>query len=208
MAPGGAGSGPVADEVLAFVLDSTNAAVGGGSASALAGAMAAGLAGMVARLSTGRGLELGDEEYLALADETDMLGRALQSGAREDADAYGAIRAACDRSRESDEAIAARQAAIEEALVAAALVPLENARRSLRIRELSARLDGRSNAAAGSDLAAAVLLSDAAIRGCLLNVDVNIVMLPDSPAVTNLRRDAAAVRSSHERVHAPAKEPR
>jgi methenyltetrahydrofolate cyclohydrolase len=198
----------MAEEVLAAVLDSTNATVGGGSASALAGAMAAGLAGMVARLSTRRGLELGDEEYLAVAEESDALGRALRSGAREDADAYGAIGAAYGRSRESDEAIAAREAAIEEALEAAALVPLENARRSLRVRELCARLDGRSNAAAGSDLAAAVLLSDAAVRGCLLNVDVNVVMLPDSPAVASLRRDAAAVRTSHERVHAPAKEPR
>jgi ABC-type sugar transport system ATPase subunit len=69
----------VSDHVLEYVLDSTDATVGGGSAAALAGAMAAGLAGMVARLSMGRGLGLSDERYLAVADETDELGRDLHA---------------------------------------------------------------------------------------------------------------------------------
>lgn len=196
----------MSDDVLARVLDSADATVGGGSAAALAGAMAAGLAGMVARLSTGRGLGLGDEQYVASADETDELGRGLLAGAQEDAAAYGLIRAAYGLPRGDDDAVAVRQAAIERALEVAATVPLENARRSLRVRELCAALSGASNPAAGSDFAAAVLLADAAVRGCLLNVDVNTVLLPDSPAAAHLRREAEAVRTSHERVSAPVEE--
>ena len=193
-------------DVLARVLDSVDATVGGGSASALAGAMAAGLVGMVARLSAGCGLGLGDEQYVAAADETDELGRSLLAGADEDADAYAVVKAAYGLPRDGEEALAARQAAIEKALEVAATVPLENACRSLRVRELCAQLSGRSNPAAGSDFAAAVLLADAAVRGCLLNVDVNTVLLSDSPAAAHLRRAAETVRTSHERVSAPVKE--
>ena len=196
----------MSDDVLAHVLDSTNATVGGGSAAALAGAMAAGLAGMVARLSTGRGLGLSDERYIGIADETDELCRDLHSGARQDADAYGLIKDAYGLPREGEAAFAARQAAIESALEAAAAVPLDNAHRSFRVREICALLSGSSNPAAGSDLAAATLLADAAVRGCLLNVDVNTAQLPDSPAAARLRREALEVAASHQRACAPAKE--
>ena len=196
----------MSDDVLEHVLDSTDATVGGGSAAALAGAMAAGLAGMVARLSTGRGLGLSDERYLDIADETDELGRELHGGGRQDAEAYGLIKDAYRLSRDDAAALARRQAAIESALEAAAAVPLDNARRSLRVRELCALLTGSSNSAAGSDLAAATLLADAAVRSCLLNVDVNTAQLPDSPAAARLRREAQAVAAGHARACASAKE--
>jgi formiminotetrahydrofolate cyclodeaminase len=193
-------------DVLEQVLDSTDASVGGGSAAAVAGAMAAGLAGMVARLSTGRGLGLSDERYLTIADETDDLGRDLRAGARQDAEAYGLIKGAFRLAREGDAALAKRQAAIESALEGAAAVPLDNARRSLRVRELCVLLAGPSNPAAGSDLAVAMLLADAAVRGCLLNVDVNMAQLPDSPAAARLRRDAEALAAGHGRACTPAEE--
>jgi formiminotetrahydrofolate cyclodeaminase len=196
----------VSDHVLEYVLDSTDATVGGGSAAALAGAMAAGLAGMVARLSMGRGLGLSDERYLAVADETDELGRDLHAGARQDAEAYGLIKDAYGLPRDGDAALARRKAAIERALEGAAAVPLDNARRSLRVRELCALLTGSSNPAAGSDLAAATLLADAAVRGCLLNVDVNTAQLPDSPAAARLRREAQAVAAGNGRACGSAKE--
>jgi methenyltetrahydrofolate cyclohydrolase len=194
------------DAVLAGVIDSTDLTVGGGSASALAGAMAAGLAGMVARLSVGRSLGLGDERYLAVATEADDLGRALHAGAREDADAYALVRAAYALPRNTDEAQAARQSAIQGALEVAAGVPLENARRLLCVRQLCAGLQGVSNPAASSDLSVAVLLADAAVRGCLLNVEINAVLLPHSPAVVSLRHEAEAVSAAHERARATSEE--
>lgn len=196
----------MSDGLLGLVIDSADASVGGGSASALAGAMAAGLVGMVARLSTNRRFGLGDQEYLAAADETDELGRALLAGALEDADAYGLIKVAYGLPKDGDTALAARRAAIEKALEVAADVPLENARRSLRVREIWAALSGSTNPAADSDFGVAALLADAAIRGCLLNVEVNMVLLPDSPAATRLRQQTAVLRSGHELVSAAGKE--
>ena len=52
----------------------------------------------------------------------------------------------------------------------------------------------------------AALLADAAVRGCLINVDVNTVLLPDSPAAVHLRQQTAVLRSDHERVSAAAGE--
>jgi formiminotetrahydrofolate cyclodeaminase len=193
-------------EVLARVLDATDATVGGGSAAALAGAMAAGLAGMVARLSVGRGLELSDARYTGCAVEADVLGSALLAGAGDDAEAYGLVKAAYGLPRESVAQVEAREAAIGDALIAAALVPLDNARRALRVREICRELAGRSNAAAASDLGVAVRLADAAVGGCLLNVEVNLDALPGSPAAARLRREAEAVRIGHARTSAPLKE--
>ena len=193
-------------DVLARVLDATDATVGGGSASALAGAMAAGLAGMVARLSAGRGLELSDARYNGCAVEADVLGAALLAGAGDDAEAYGLVKAAYGLPRETAAQAEARQAAIHDALIAAAFVPLDNARRALRVREICRELADRSNTAAASDLGVAVVLADAAVAGCLLNVEVNLEALPGSPAAARLRRGAETVRISHARTSAPLKE--
>ena len=196
----------MADNVLARVLDATDATIGGGSAVALAAAMAAGLVGLVARLSPGRDLGLSDAEYGDVYVEAGGLAQALAAGAQEDADAYGLVKAAYGLPRAGEDAAAARRTAIDKALVAAATVPLQNSRRALRVRELCAKLTASSNQAAGSDLAAAVLLADAAVCGCLLNVDVNVRALSESSPAARLRREAEAVRASHERVNVPMKE--
>lgn len=190
----------MADNVLARALDATDATIGGGSAAALTGAMAAGLVGLVARLSPGRDLGLSDAEYGDVYVEAGGLAQALAAGAQEDADAYGLVKAAYGLPRAGEDAAVARRTAIDEALVAAATVPLQSSRRALRVRELCAKLTASSNPAAGSDLAAAVLLADAAIRGCLLNVDVNVCALSESSPAARLRREAEAVRASHERA--------
>lgn len=196
----------MADNVLVRVLDATDATVGGGSAAALAGTMAAGLVGLVARLSPGWDLGLRDAEYGDVCTEAGELAQALTAGAQEDADAYGLVKAAYGLPHAGEDAAAARRTAIDEALVAAATVPLQNSCRALRVRELCARLAASSNPAVGADLAAAALLADAAVRGCLLSVDVNICTLSESSPAARLRREAEAVRASHERVNAPMKE--
>ncbi len=193
-------------DVLRRVVESTDAGAGGGSAAALAGAMAAGLAGMVARLSTGRGLALEDARYDRIAAEADGLAAALLAGADEDAAAYSLVAAAFRLRRDDAEAVAVRETAIRDALMAAALVPLENARSVVRVLELCLELDGRSNAAAASDLAAGRLLADAAVLGCVLNVEVNLEALPESAVAAELRAAVEAVRSSHARLCAPLKE--
>ena len=181
----------MSDDVLARILDSTDFAVGGGSAAALAGAMAAGLAGMVARLSPGKECGLTDARYAAIADEADDLRRQLQAGAAKDADAYAVVKAAYSMPREGEQAQVARRAAIEQALVAASVVPCDNARRAARVEDLCAELAGRSNPAAASDLDVGARLAAAAVAGCVSNVDVNTSMLPGSEEAARLSKEAA-----------------
>jgi methenyltetrahydrofolate cyclohydrolase len=193
-------------DVLAGVLDATDATVGGGSAAALAGAMAAGLVGMVARLSMGRGLELSDAYYNGCAVEADVLGSALLAGSKDDLEAYRLVKAAYLLPRDGPQQTEKRQAAIHDALIAAALVPLDNARRALRVREICRELDCRSNTTVAADLGVAVRLADAAVGGCLLNVEVNLEALPVSQAAARMRREAETVRTSHARTSALPRE--
>ena len=173
--------------VLARILDAGEATTGGGSAAALSGAMAAGLLGMVARLSIGKDLELGDGRYQEVADEAGQLCAALAFGAGEDAAAYGLIKAAYARPKDTEEEKTARGAAIHDALIAAAEVPRDNALACARVLDLCRELVGRSNESAASDLAVALELARAGVVGCAGNVDVNVSMLEGERAAALLR---------------------
>jgi formiminotetrahydrofolate cyclodeaminase len=187
----------VSDElhgVLALILDAGDATTGGGSAAALSGAMAAGLMGMVARLSVGKGLELGDERYRACAAEAEELRDALAEGAAADAAAYSLIKAAYSLPKSDEAEKAARQAAIQRALIAAATVPRDNARRAAKVLDLCRELSGRSNDSAASDLAVALQLAEVGVLGSAANIDVNVAGMDGVPEAQVLLAEAAQLR--------------
>jgi formiminotetrahydrofolate cyclodeaminase len=163
--------------VLDQVWDTKNFNVGGGAAAAVAGAMAAGLVGMVARLSTGKDSELIDERYEEIAAEMDFLCQELQAGAKEDEKAFLGMRDAFRLPKSSDDDKAKRRAAIEEAAIVAAEVPLENARKAAKVLERCRELKGRSNSSAASDLEIGDMLCRVAIRSCALNIDANLPLV-------------------------------
>ena len=163
--------------VLDKILDSRNTTVGGGAASAVAGAMAAGLVGMVARLSLGKDYGLPDERYLTLAEELDGLVRELTQGAQDDERAFLGIKDAFALPKGTEEEKAQRRAAVEAAAVGAATVPLQNGHRAARVLEICGELEGRSNPAAGSDIAAGAMLARMAVTDCALNVDANLPLI-------------------------------
>ena len=161
------------------VIDPEDDQTGGGTASAVAGAMAAGLAGMVARLSIGReGMEP-EEHYREIDAEAQVLTASLMRGGHEDADAFGAVMRAFKLPKGTDEEKAARSSAIQDGMIGAAKVPLANAERCARVLELVARLEGRSNRNAASDLAVGGALAGTALEGCLANVEINVASIKD-----------------------------
>jgi methenyltetrahydrofolate cyclohydrolase len=172
--------------VLERILDPGDATTGGGSAAALGAAMAAGLLGMVARLSVGRQFALGDDRYQAVVAEAEELRDQLAAGAAEDAAAYAHIKAAYALPKATDEERATRDAAVKEALIGAAIVPRDNARRAARVLDLCRELVGRSNESAASDLAVAAELARVSVVGCAANVDVNVAMLEGERAAALL----------------------
>jgi formiminotetrahydrofolate cyclodeaminase len=185
------------DTVTAFlrVLDSHDASTGGGTASALAGAMAAALAAMVARLSIGKGLGAPDAFYEELSVDGERLSLALAAGGVRDAEAFDAVKAAYRLPKDTAEQKAARAAAIQAAMIAAAQTPLENAARCAIVEELVVQLGERSNPATRSDLQCAGHLARAALAGCLANVAINLPAIKDQATASAIRERARALRA-------------
>lgn len=170
-------------------LATSDPAPGGGSAAAIAGAMGAALVHMVVELTVGRPAAIGHEEDLAQigAAATDRQSELLNL-AQLDADAYAAVVRARRLPRESDDERAARSAQLGAAVREATSIPLAAARAASEVIDLARRLAPIGNANAVSDVGVAALLGATALRGAVLNVQINLPYLgADEP----LRAQAA-----------------
>ena len=188
------------EDIAAFlkVVDAEADQTGGGTAAAVAGAMAAGLAGMVARLSVGRDGMEPDPYYHEIDAEAQVLTGALLRGGREDSEAFGAVMRAFTLPKCTDAEVAARSAAIQEGMVGAAKVPLQNAERCASVIDLVSRLRGRSNRNAASDLEVAGALARTALVGCLANVAINVESIKDENTALALTNRADELREQLE----------
>lgn len=161
-------------------LASSDPAPGGGSASAVAGALAASLAAMVAQLTIGR------EKYAAhqaemqqvLAQAERLRGQML---ALVDADtaAYRNVMEAYRLPKGDAEQMTARTAAVQEALLHAADIPLAAAEACVQVLNLAAVAAQHGNKNAASDAAVAALLAHAALHGAARNVRINLEQIDD-----------------------------
>jgi len=179
------------------VLDPGDNSTGGGSASAIAGAMAASLAAMVARLSSPAAGGEPEATYAEIARAGADVSDALLAGADEDARAFDAVMAAYRLPKETSNDKEARRDAIQTAMIYATRVPLANAARCAAVQALVARLEGRSNPRAASDLQAAAFLARAGLLGCLANVEINLPGIKDAAVAAEIRGQAAALSDPH-----------
>jgi glutamate formiminotransferase/formiminotetrahydrofolate cyclodeaminase len=179
-----------------FVSDVAGAtpAPGGGSVAAHAGALGAALAQMVA------GLTIGKKKYAAV--EAEMKEAALKAAAlvttltglvERDAQSYGAVMNAYKLPSEPEEAAKARTKAIDSALIGAAQVPLETARACAEVTELAAVVAEKGNTNAVSDGGVAALLAEAACKGAVYNVRINVTSLSDRSQGEGLINEAKQV---------------
>jgi glutamate formiminotransferase/formiminotetrahydrofolate cyclodeaminase len=182
---------------FAYETASESPAPGGGSVSALMGALGAALATMVANLSAGkRGWDERWEEFSKWAEKgQEVMGELLRL-VDEDTRAFNRIMEAYAMPKSSAEEIASRSAAIEEATLNAAQVPLETmkaAAKVLPIAEAMAR-DGNPNSA--SDAGVASLAACAAIKGAALNVKINAESLEDRCLAEKLIKQAEDIEAT------------
>lgn len=180
-------------------------APGGGSAAALAGALAAALTAMVANLTRGKEKFAGVEAKMsALADQAAELRDGLAQLVEEDTAAFNRVMAALRQPKDTPEAKAAREAAIQAALAAAAEVPLRTAEAAVSVLGLAQEAATYGNPAAASDAGVAALLARAAVEGAALNVDINLASLkdPERRAELSARKERAltAARGQAEQV--------
>ncbi len=167
---------------------SVNPSPGGGTASAVAGALAAALAAMVGKLTVGRKkyAEV-DAEFRELVEKAEGLRIRLMRLGDEDAASYDAVSAAYKIPKERE---VERKAAIQQALVGAAKVPLETLRAAREVAALAARAAGAGNKNAVSDAGVGALLAGAAARGAAYNVRINVSGMPDPAEGTPLADEA------------------
>jgi formiminotetrahydrofolate cyclodeaminase len=168
-------------------------APGGGSAAALAGAVAAGLVAMVCRLSIGRDdIAATSEELSRTLERCEVLRLRFVELVDEDTSAFDAVMDAIRMPKADDAQRAARSAALAQATLNAAAVPLETLTAARETLDLAAPLAGRSNSGAASDLGVGVHLAHTAAEGALLNVAINLASLPASADADRLSRESRA----------------
>ena len=163
---------------------------GGGSAAALAGAMGAGLMRMVVALTAGRPAAAEHETEL-----TDIAGAAancqseLLNLVELDSSAYAGVIRARRLPRGTDLERQARAVQIAAATREATRAPLHTARIAEHVLSIAERLAPIGSRNAISDVGVGALLASAALRGAVLNVQIN---LPSLDADDPLRAEAEA----------------
>ena len=167
-------------------------APGGGSVSAVMGALGAALATMVANLSAHkRGWDDRWKEFSDVAEQGQALLGELTALIDEDTAAFNRIMDALGLPKGTPEEKAARAAALEEATLYAAAVPLKTMEASLKALPLALAMARTGNPASASDAGVAALAALAAVRGAHLNVRINAAGLADrTPAEPLLARAA------------------
>ena len=161
---------------------------GGGSAAALAGAMGAGLMRMVVALTTGRPAAAEHEpELTEIAVAAATLQSELINLVELDAVAYDAVIRARRLPRDTDLERQARAVQVAAAVREATRAPLQTARLAEQVLSLGERLAPIGSRNAISDVGVGALLAAAALRGAVLNVEINLPALDDDA----LRTDAA-----------------
>ena len=165
---------------------------GGGGAAAVTGAMAAGLVAMAARFSATRLPDAGE-----LADQADELRHRLAQLAEEDARAYAAVLEALRLPRKASQ----REVQRQEALLGAALVPLEIAGIGARVASMAARLAEAGNPNLRGDAVTGAVLAAASARSaaCLADINVELGGL-DAELSQRAARAAEAAGDTAERV--------
>jgi glutamate formiminotransferase/formiminotetrahydrofolate cyclodeaminase len=173
---------------------SESPAPGGGSVSAAMGAFGAALATMVANLSAHkRGWDERWKEFSDIAEKGWKIMDELTALVDEDTAAFNRIMAVFAMPKGTLEEKAARAAAMEEATLYAATVPLKTMEASLKALPLALEMARKGNPASASDAGVAALAALAAIRGAELNVRINAAGLTDKSAAAPLLARAAEI---------------
>ncbi len=175
-------------------LASREPAPGGGSAAALAGLLGASLLAMAINLTRGR-QEFSAAEALLVQRQAEVtsLQNELLALIERDADAFKAVVAA-----QALPAISAadsrRRAAIDEAIRAAAEVPLMTARACLTVLEITGAVLDKVNPHAVSDLGVGALACHTGLVGALYSTAINLSLLEDEKLVGNYGEQARRLR--------------
>lgn len=174
-------------------LSNEQPAPGGGSASAAAGAMSASLLLMVCRISRkAKSRERAWTELDRLQTELEEMLTELVGLVERDAAAYEQVVSAARERKAADDRASVET--FEEALRHAAEVPARTAHACAGLLERSVRVAEIGVRGARSDVAVAVLLADAGLRGAVMNVSVNLPDMRDRDFARRMEEEMGGLR--------------
>jgi glutamate formiminotransferase/formiminotetrahydrofolate cyclodeaminase len=176
---------------------SESVAPGGGSISAYVGAMAASLGAMVANLSSHkRGWDDKWEFFSEWAERGQALKDDLLHLVDEDTRAFNTILEAFRMPKETDAEKAARKAAIQAATRYAIEVPFKVMELCSQIFPLLKAMVEEGNPNSVTDAAVGALCARAALRGAMLNVQVNSSGLHDKDYIAHILERCASLQKA------------
>jgi glutamate formiminotransferase / formiminotetrahydrofolate cyclodeaminase len=167
---------------------------GGGSAAAYAGTMGAALVAMVAALTIGKKKYAEVEaEMQAIRVIAEGLRKELGQAVGDDSASFEVLMATFKLPKETDEQKSIRDAAIQQATLNAAHIPLHVAEDAVKVMELALKCAQRANLNAISDSMSGFAMSCAALTAAGYNVRININSLEDKSAGNKMLKELAAL---------------
>lgn len=187
-------------------VDSKSPAPGGGSVSAISALLGVGLARMVGHITIGRkafkALDSNQQEtFLSAFEELGLIQKQLSPLVDKDTEAFNAIMAAYTLPKDTEVQQAQRNEAIQQATIQAIDVPLLVASLSHQALQVMGPIEAYGNKNALSDVGVAVLELNTAVRGALMNVQINIAGLQDKDLQQMYQQQVIEIkRSSYDLV--------
>ncbi|MCK4716331.1 MAG: cyclodeaminase/cyclohydrolase family protein, partial [Candidatus Marinimicrobia bacterium] len=182
-------------------LSTDSPAPGGGSVAALSGAMAASLTAMVANLTHGKkGYERHFEKMNDVAVGSQELKDELLRFVDLDTAAFNEVMACFRLPKKTTEDKARRQAAIQEATMNAANVPLQVMETCVKVLELTEVVSKYGNVNSISDAGVAALSADTAIKGAGLNVLINLSGIDDQEFNGAMKKSVADLKQAGQKI--------
>lgn len=170
-------------------LASGKATPGGGAGAAVSGAMGAALLSMVANLTIGKKKYAAVEEELkGILKRTEEIRAEMTNLAQLDAHVFERVMGAYKMPKETEAQASAREAAIQNTLMDATQVPLKVAAWAAELFDFAPTLAEKGNTNAVSDVGVGLLLADAAMKGALLNVDINLGLIQNEAFTSDIRQ--------------------
>lgn len=180
------------DEFL-DILASSAPAPGGGSVAALAGALGASLLTMVGEITMAKKKPEDKTPIEEALRVLEPMRRRFVELIDEDAASFEKVMAAFKMPKEDEGQQGARRAAIEEATIGAATVPLETARTALAALAAGAALAEHGSRSAVSDVACGALCLEAAARAAGYNILINLAGIENSEERTRFEGALAEI---------------
>ncbi|HMU93410.1 MAG TPA: glutamate formimidoyltransferase [Anaerolineales bacterium] len=176
---------------------------GGGSAGAYAGAMGAGLVAMVAGLTIGKKKYAEVEaEMQAIRVVAENLRQELTQAVDDDAASFEVLMATFKLPKDTDEQKATRNAAIAQATLNAAHIPLHVSEDAVKVMGLALKCAKHGNVNAISDSMSGFAMARASITAAGCNVRININSLEDRTLGEKMLEELAELEKEADKLEA------